>query len=81
VSCAGQSDMIDPSRTFQVEILIAQFRRATRVPKTTVPPPYRSLGSMRATDNLIRGLITLPYADRIREEPVLQRKEPRQVDG
>ncbi len=52
----------------------------TRARRETVAP-YRDLRSMRAADDLVGDLKTLPYADRIREEPVLQRKEPRQIDG
>jgi hypothetical protein len=36
---------------------------------------------MPATFDLIQNMMTLAYADRILELPVLQRKEPRQIDG
>jgi DDE family transposase len=63
----------DPTRTYSKSKCLQ--RRSAAVPISPIHVclarhtrgPYRNLGSMRASDNLIRGLKTLPYADRIRE--------------
>ena len=55
-----------PSRNFcSANQLLTQHFAATRA--ATVPPSYRNLGSLRTTNDLIRGLKPLPYADRILE--------------